>query len=201
MATTYVTFLRAINTPRRTVNVPRHTLKMAVLAEHFYKLGFDSPKPFLDSGNVIFRSSMPDASAVTQLLNEQLESLLKFKTEVFTRSATELRDIEKRARQHRLSVPSEGEVTVAFLAQPLSDAELAQLAQFTQFKHLALWSQVLSTDEYLLAEGTELYWLNFRKQSDYKIFNSKWERKLKVSLTLRSADMLRELVDSLGAQV
>lgn len=175
---TYVAFLRAINVTGR-------FLKMSALAEAFHHVGHADARTFINSGNVIFSASKQTAQTLQRSLEQQLEPLMGFRSEVFLRSVDEVKAISAFANDLRDRVSDEGDINVCFLQAPLS-AE--QRAEFDQLK--------TNVDDFEFGER-EVYWLCQTKQSQSKFSNAVLERKLKARSTLRRASMLSGLVNEL----
>lgn len=172
--TAYVAFLRAINVTGRFV-------KMQALADAFHTLGHTDARTHINSGNVLFTSARRSPGPLAQALEEALEPLLGFRTEVFLRSAAEVRAIAARAAALGAALPPGGEVNVCFLRAAPAPAQTAAV--------LALRSPV---DDFELA-GAELYWLCRARQSDSRFSNAVLERTLGARSTLRRASMLQGL--------
>ncbi len=169
-----IAFLRAINVGGRFI-------KMAALAEHFRALGCSDVQTFINSGNVIFRSSAKSPERLAATLEAGLAPLLGFHATVFLRSAAQLRALTAQAATHKAAVPATGELNVAFLKAPLTPAQLAAL--------LPLRSDV---DDFATS-GLELFWLCRTRQSESKFSNAVLERKLKLVATFRRLGMLEQL--------
>ena len=177
-----VAFLRAINVGGRIV-------KMADLARHFGTLGHTDVQTFIASGNVIFRSRSRSTTALAASIADGLEPLLGFRAEAFVRNEDELLALAQlaasRQASHRTAVGPQGEVNVALLALPLTPAQATALAglrtELDEFAH----------------NGTEVYWMCKRKQSDSTFSNAVFERKLQTKTTIRRASMLERLADHL----
>ncbi|MEO7105700.1 MAG: DUF1697 domain-containing protein [Rhodoferax sp.] len=171
----YVAFLRAINVSGRFI-------KMAALADHFHTLGHSSAKTFINSGNVLLQSRVASSERLAASIEEGLEPLLGFRSEVFVRSAPHLQAIAAKAQALRSQVGPDGDVNVAFLARPLAEAD-----------HAAVLKLHNAMDDFLFG-AQEVYWLCQTRQSDSKFSNAVLERTLRTRCTLRKASMLQNLV-------
>jgi uncharacterized protein (DUF1697 family) len=177
----YVAFLRAINVGGRQV-------KMGPLAEHFQTLGYSEVQTFINTGNVIFQASDPASDpasdqACAQLaaqIETPLEALLGFRAEVFVRDISALQAILATAATLS-EPPNGGELNVAFLKAPLSEAQALTLAELT------------SPIDAFLSQGSEVYWTCQVAQHGSKFSNALFERKLKLRSTLRRVTMLKQL--------
>lgn len=172
----YVAFLRAINVTGRFI-------KMAELAEHFHTLGYEDARSYINSGNIIFSTKVRSPNKLALGIEEGLAPLLGFTSEVFLRTSAEVQAIAQRAAQLRQRVPHSGEVNVAFLRAPLSDAQADELAsmqtELDNFTH----------------HGQEIYWLCMGKQMDSKFSNAALERRFRLRTTFRRVSMLQGLVE------
>ncbi|HEY4375739.1 MAG TPA: DUF1697 domain-containing protein [Acidimicrobiales bacterium] len=81
----YFGFLRAVNVGKRRV-------VMADLRTELADLGLDDVGTFINSGNVIFRSSAR-AATVERQIEQRLHEWLGFEVETFVRTASELRAV------------------------------------------------------------------------------------------------------------
>jgi uncharacterized protein (DUF1697 family) len=177
---TTIAFLRAINVGGR-------FLKMAALQAHFEALGCEDVRTYINSGNVIFNTRARSLPRLAQTLEVGLERLVGFRSEVFLRTPAQLQQIAQRATAHRAAVPPEGEVNVAFVNAPLSEAQAA-----------ALDTLRTALDDFAF-EGTEVYWLCRGRQSDSKFSNATFERRLQQRATFRRQRMLAALADTMRA--
>ena len=175
---TAIAFLRAINVGGR-------FLKMAALRAHFETLGCEGVHTYINSGNVIFQTRARQLPRLAQTLEDGLEPLLGFRSEVFLQSPAQLHQIAQRATAHRAAVPPEGEVNVAFLKSPL-DAAQAQ----------ALATLATDIDDFRHEDGV-VYWLCRGRQSDSTFSNATFERRLQLRTTFRRQRMLAGLSESL----
>ncbi len=177
---TTIAFLRAINVGGR-------FLKMAALQAHFEALGCEQVRTYINSGNVIFETRARSLPRLAQTLEDGLEPLLGFRSEVFLRTPAQLQQIAQRATAHRAAVPPEGEVNVAFLNAPLNEAQAA-----------ALDTLKTTLDDFAF-DGTEVYWLCRGRQSDSKFSNATFERRLQQRATFRRQRMLATLAETMRA--
>lgn len=171
----YVAFLRAINVTGRFI-------KMAALAEYFHTLGHTSAKTFINSGNVLIQSRQTSGERLASALEEGLEPLLGFRSEVFVRSASQLQAIAAQAQALHSQVGPDGDVNVAFMARPLVEAD-----------HAAVLKLRSTLDDFVFS-AQEVFWLCKTRQSDSKFSNAVLERTLHTRCTLRKASMLQNLV-------
>jgi len=175
----YVAFLRAINVGGRIV-------KMATLAAHFSALGATRVRTHIASGNVIFDSPARSPVRLALSLEQGLEPLLGFKSEVFLRRADEVVAIAERGRQWSEQAGPEMRLHIGFLAAPPPPANVAAVE--------ALKSDV----DAFRVEGCELVWTIRGLVTDSLIAGPKIERALGGRVTFRKAGMLLGLAEALG---
>ena len=171
---TYVAFLRAINVTGRFI-------KMSELAAAFHKLGHADARTYINSGNVVLSAATRSAAKLEASLEEQLEPHLGFRSEVFVRTAAEVKAIAATARSLLEQLATASEVNVCFLQ-----------ATLTQSGAEALMQLKTAADDFHFGQR-EVYWLCRTKQSESKFSNAVLERKLKLRSTLRRASMLNGL--------
>jgi uncharacterized protein (DUF1697 family) len=174
---TYVAFLRAINVGGRFV-------KMAALAQHFRDLGYGDAHTYINSGNVVFRSTSRNAGALAAAIDQGLPPRLGFETHAFVRSIAQVHAVAG----HGMALASDSalaDVNVAFLGAALSEEQVSTLATLRS-----------AADDFMV-HGTEVYWKCRIRQSQSKFSNALFERKLKVRTTLRRAVMLQGLSEQL----
>jgi uncharacterized protein (DUF1697 family) len=175
----YVAFLRAINVGGRVV-------KMAVLAAHFSALGATRVRTHIASGNVIFDSASRAPARLAAQLEDGLEPLLGFRSEVFLRRADEVVAIAERGRQWSAEAGPEMQVHIGFLAAPPPPANVAAVQ--------ALKSEV----DAFRVDGSELLWTIRGGVSDSQLTGAKIERALGGRVTFRKAGMLLGLAEALA---
>lgn len=176
---TYVAFLRAINVTGR-------FLTMSALAAHFRALDFESVRTYSNSGNVIFASPKRIAKSLALSIEADLEPRLGFKSEVFVRSVSEVRNIAAFATSLRDRAPPATSVNVLFLPRPPDDAATREMLGFRT-----------DLDEFVVRDK-ELYWLCCTSVDRSKFSNALLERRLGIRATLRREKMLRGLSEVLN---
>ena len=116
----YVAFLRA-------VMVGRKGLSLALLLEAFESCGAQSPRSFLATGNVIFRTKTPPARfslAVARAIQERTG----IHEPVFLRTPTELERLQKERPFDRAPLGPRHELTVTFLPAGIRSARRAPIS-------------------------------------------------------------------------
>ena len=169
----YVAFLRAIN-------VGGHNVKMEQLKTIFESLGLENVSTFIASGNVIFDSSQTRETLEVQIETE-LEKILGYEVKTFIRTQSEVAVIAKYKPFSDSSIEHANTFNVGILKEPLSQESLAKLEGLkTEF------------DEFQV-NNLELYWLSKQKQSESKLNNTVFEKKLAVRLTFRGMSTIQKL--------
>ena len=105
--TTCVAFLRAINVGGRFV-------KMAVLAQHFRALGHGDVQTYINSGNVVFRSSSRSTHTLAAAIEAGLPPRLGFDTHAFVRTVAQVHDIAASGLKWMQVKPAWTDVNVGF---------------------------------------------------------------------------------------
>lgn len=169
----YIAFLRAIN-------VSTHVVSMERLRALFVSLGLQDVETFINSGNVIFRSTSK-AGALEKKIEDCLGKALGYEVATFLRTDAEVAEIAQQKPFPASAVKSAGAYCVGFLAEPLSASAQKQL--------LALKSDI----DDLQARGREIYWLCRKKQSDSDFSNAALEKALSIRSTLRGMNTVQRL--------
>jgi uncharacterized protein (DUF1697 family) len=128
-----VAFLRA-------VNVGGHAkIKMDALRELFLSLQFAEPQTYVQSGNVIFKSSERDLTRIAKRIHEGIEKKFGCCPEVVLRTPDDLRAaIRKNPFRKRANIEP-GKLLVSFLAaEPAKDAVKSLTALAIQPEELYL---------------------------------------------------------------
>jgi uncharacterized protein (DUF1697 family) len=174
----YVAFLRALNVGGRWV-------KMAALKSHFEALGMAGVATYITSGNVVFDSGARSQPALAKRLEDGLEPLLGFRSEVFLRRADELAAIAARGRRWAEAGGAGTTVHVGFLAAEPAAAQAAAVAALAT-----------SVDRFEI-DGRELIWTIRGSVHDSQVGGPKLDRALGGRVTFRKAGMLVKLAEAL----
>ena len=172
--TRYIAFLRAINVGGRTV-------KMDALRALFAGMGFNAVETFIASGNVIFTADGTDASALQQRIEDSLKQALGYEVATFLRTDGEVAAIARYEPFPPPVMAAAGALNVAFLAAPLTPAEVQRLS--------ALRTAI---DDFHV-HGREVYWLCHVKQSASTFSNNVFERAVAQRATFRGVNTVRKL--------
>ena len=168
-------FLRAINVGGRNVT-------MQELRKHFEALGVDKVESFIASGNVIFQSSIEDVCALEQTIESHLQKALGYEVKTFVRTGPELEAIGRFQPFDLSTIKSAGALVIGFLADRMGpEAEAALMALKTD------------VDDFHV-HGREIYWLCKVRQSESKVSNALFEKRVKVRSTFRNVNTIARLV-------
>jgi uncharacterized protein (DUF1697 family) len=109
----------------RAVNVGGHAkIKMDALRELFLSLKFAEPQTYVQSGNVIFKSSERDLVGVAQRIQQGMDKKFGCCPEVVLRTSDDLRAVISKNPFRNRSNIEPGKLLVSFLAtEPAKDAE------------------------------------------------------------------------------
>jgi uncharacterized protein (DUF1697 family) len=170
----YVAFLRAIN-------VGGHTVKMETLRQLFESLGFSDVETFIASGNVLFRTSDQNSSALEIKIASELQNVLGYEIATFLRTGAELAEIVSYQAFPQVELEAAAAYNIAFLAAPPSEQAMQKL--------MALTSDIDS----FAAHGREVYWLCRRIQSQSTFSNAVLEKIFGLRSTLRGVNTVQKL--------
>ncbi|HME36730.1 MAG TPA: DUF1697 domain-containing protein [Candidatus Sulfotelmatobacter sp.] len=128
-----ISMLRGVNV------VGRHKIKMEELRALYESLKFESPRTYIQSGNVIFRTKQKNSPALAKKIQNAIEKTFGFRPEIMLRTTEELRKAIAASPfpSHRNLHPSK--ILVTFLtAEPGPDARatLASLKGHPEEVHL-----------------------------------------------------------------
>jgi uncharacterized protein (DUF1697 family) len=100
----------------RGVNVGgHHKIKMEVLRALCASLKFDCAQTYLQSGNVVFRSSTSDRDEISNVLETAIEKKVGFRPAVILRTVPELRSVIAQSPFAKRPGLNPGSLVVAFL--------------------------------------------------------------------------------------
>lgn len=165
--TTYVSMLRGINVGGN------KRIAMAELVSLYEALGFEAARTYIQSGNVIFASTNPDAQGVRKALEDKIRASLGISVAVVIRTSEELERIIA-GNQFAARGMDAGKLHVTFLA----DAPVSPLLVPGE-------TSGEGADEFYLS-GREIYLFCPNGYGRTKLSNSFFERKLGVLATTRN---------------
>jgi len=174
--TVFVSLFRAINVGKNKVAMPQ-------LKEMHSRLGFEHPRHYLQTGNIIFESAEKDSEKVAGQLKKEFAREFGFETEVMVRTAAELEKI-------RAANPWVGDtaketkwLVVMFLSgEPSREAQQALTGAYTG-------------PEDIVFSGKELFLYYVNNIGESKLTNAYIEKKLKVLGTGRNWNTVNKLLE------
>ncbi len=115
----------------RAVNVGGHgKIKMDALRALYASLKFENPQSYLQSGNVIFKTSERDLDAIAKRLQSAVEKKFSCNTDVILRTTEDLRAVVKKNPFAKRPDVEPGKLLIFFLAaDPGNEARKAVLEQ------------------------------------------------------------------------
>jgi uncharacterized protein (DUF1697 family) len=176
MATQYVALFRGINVGGY------HSTRMDELKRLHESLGMQDVLPYIQSGNIVFRSDGPqDPAQLVALIEDAFEKRFGFNSKVLLRTGLELTSII--AVRHFESQDSldPRRLMVMFMSDPPGDREQADLLRS------------LSGPEELKFSGTELYIYYPDGMGRSRLSNSVLEKKLRTLGTIRNWNTVLQL--------
>ncbi len=110
--------MTAIISLLRGVNVGgHHKIKMDALRALYESLGLRNPQTYIQSGNVVFRTSERDTSKLAARIESAIEKKCSFRPDVILRTESELRDVIARNPFAKRNGIEPNKLAVIFLAQ------------------------------------------------------------------------------------
>ncbi len=170
----YIAFLRAIN-------VSTHVVSMERLRTLFASLKLRDVETFINSGNVIFRSTSRPGP-LEKKIEACLRQALGYEVAAFLRTDAEVAEIVRQKPFPERAIESAGAYCVGFLTEPLPAPAEKRLMAFRN-----------DIDD-LRVRGREIYWLCRKKQSESMFSNAALEKALGLRCTLRGMNTMRRLV-------
>ena len=115
----------------RAVNVGGHAkIKMDALRALYASLKFENPQTYLQSGNVIFKTSERNLDAISKRIQSAIEKKFKCSTDIILRTTDDFRTVVKKNPFAKRTGIEPGKLNVFFLAaDPGNEARKALLDQ------------------------------------------------------------------------
>ncbi len=162
----YIAFLRAIN-------VGGHVVKMDYLKSLFQDLGFSNVETFIASGNVLFGSSIADAAALEEKIENHLLKSLGYEVTTFIRTFDEVAALARYRPFAHADTGKTPTLVVGFLKRTLAGPSKKLL--------LSMSSEI----DTLNTSGREIFWISRNRQSESTFSNALFEKKLSLQTTFR----------------
>jgi uncharacterized protein (DUF1697 family) len=179
--TAFVSLFRGINVGGN------HQVKMADLKAMHEALGLRDVAPYIQSGNVVFRSDATDPTQLQGQIASAFETQFGFRSEVFVRSAAELDAvIERNPFQGQQSKEAKWLVVLFLAAHPDHAAQEALLKAYVGPEEWVISSQ-------------EMYLYYPDGQGRSKLTGSFLEKKLKTAGTARNWNTVLQVQKLLSA--
>ena len=171
--TVYISMLRAVNVGGTS------RIKMDALRAVYESIGLKDARTLLQSGNVVFRSTLKDRERLAKRITQELERQLELHAEVIVRTLAELADIVERGPV--LSPSADPSKLIVMFLSGVPDAA-AQAA-------LGKWHK---GPEMLEMRGPEIYLYYPEGVGRSKLSGAVIENKLNTSGTARNWNTLQE---------
>lgn len=170
---TYVALLRGIN-------VSGHKkVPMAELRDILFKVGFENVQTYIQSGNVIFRSTEEDIQKLTQIIQKEIKNYFDFEVPVLIKTNDELLNI-------------------------FNDCPFSQEKRESSYFTLLYWTpdqllvdnlgELKYPNEEIIILNSCIYFYSSIGYGNTKYNNNFFERKLKVTATARNYKTMLKLL-------
>lgn len=173
---TYITLLRGINVSGQKL------IKMIELKSHFEELGFSDIQTYIQSGNIVFKSSENSVSKLEGLIEAKIKEKYGWDVPTMVKKKEELEyALANNPRAHDETDPKL--VFFTFLDQEPSNEDIAKLAEKDY------------PDEEYIIDGTCIYFHPKNGAGKAKMNNNLFENKLKVRATTRNLRTVIKLIE------
>jgi uncharacterized protein (DUF1697 family) len=168
----------------RSVNLAKHNrVRMDALKVLYASLGFEEPRTFIQSGNVVFRTREKNLERVRERIESGIEREFGFRTPVILRTTAELREALAKNPFARRPGLEPNKLLFTFLASdPGEEAREAV-------------RRLPCEPEELHIEGRELYIYYTNGMARPKVSLAAIEKRLKVPGTGRNWNSVRKLLE------
>lgn len=168
----------------RGVNLAGHRkIQMGELKALYESLGLGSVQTYINSGNVIFKTSGRDLARLAKKIEDAIEGRYGFRSDVILRTPTEMREAIARCPFASRPTLEPGKLAVSFLAgEPTAEAVEKVLA-------------IKAEPEELGIRGRELYIYFTNGMARPKLSMAVVERTLKTPGTSRNWNTVRKLLE------
>lgn len=176
--------MAAIVSLLRAVNLAGHNMvKMDALRTLYESLGLTGAQTYVQSGNVVFRSTAKDLGRLGKRIEDAIEESFGFRTSVVLRTSAELHDIVRRNPFAKLTGIEPKKLVVSFLAgQPGPEASEKV-------------RQIKVGPEEIFLDGRELYIYYSGGIGTSKLTPAMLERAIKVSGTARNWNTVTKVLE------
>jgi uncharacterized protein (DUF1697 family) len=168
----------------RAVNVTGYNkVKMDALRELYKSLGLGGAQTYVQSGNVVFKTTAKDLARLQKKIEDGIEQAFGFRTRVMLRTSDELKDIIRRNPFAKRSGIEPNRLVVSFLTGEPGPESKEKIVQ------------IKVGPEELYLDGRELYIYYAGGMGTSKLTPALLERALKVSGTARNWNTVTKLLD------
>jgi uncharacterized protein (DUF1697 family) len=171
----YIAMLRGINV------LGRNVIRMAELKEFFDSLGFHQCQTYIQSGNVVFKTSRNSTAALSKKIEAKIAERFGFRPSIITLTAEEMASVVERNPFMKMKSIDVTKLHVTFLsAEP--DAEALKTLEPLAIRPEAFRSS-----------GCAIYLYCPNGYGETKLGNNTLERRLKVTATTRNWNTVNKL--------
>lgn len=168
----------------RGVNLgPHKRIKMDALRDLYQALGFKDPQTYVQSGNVLFKTSERSLASVAKRIEKGIEETFGFHSNLILRTAAEMQSVIARNPFATRSGIEPGKLLVTFLAGEPTPEARAKLAA------------IKCDPEELRLDGRELYIYYPNGMGRSKLSPALVERALKISGTGRNWNSVTKMLE------
>jgi uncharacterized protein (DUF1697 family) len=176
MNRTYIAILRGINVSGQKI------IKMEVLKLLYMELGFQHVQTFIQSGNVIFQSSISESGELESIITRKIEEIFNFYVPVIVLAREELKLIIENNPYAKIENIDVSLLHVTFLSELPASSNIDKLQHIT-----------FENDEFFI-ENKAIYLYIKGGYGKTKLSNNFFESKLKVKATTRNWKTTCELL-------
>ena len=173
---TYIAILRGINVNGQKI------IKMAELRDHLTVLGFNNLASYIQSGNIVFQSEIPDSNVLEDKIHENIKANYGFDVPVIVRSLSEWKLVVEQF-PFNMEDCDINRLGFVFLKNKPAHNHVEEIAKFKA-----------SNDEVVYADK-EIYLHIPDGFGKSKLTNNVFERKLKVTATTRNWKTTQKLLE------
>jgi uncharacterized protein (DUF1697 family) len=174
---TYIAILRGINVSGKNI------LRMDALQALFAALGFTHVVTYIQSGNVVFRSTMSDQGMLKNSISEGIMKKFGLKVPVIIRSKKELEQI---VAQNPF-LPEQDML--------LEKMHVTFLSELPEKERIKLTATLKTGSDRFILNGREIYLYCPGGYGNTKLSNAFFESKLKVIATTRNWNTVNKLLE------
>jgi len=179
----YIAFLRGINVSGHRI------IKMEELRKMFEALKFKNVKTYIQTGNVVFETTVKDPDSLTRKIEKHLHKSLGYEVETMLRTIPEMEEIIKNNPFKKVKLDKTLHLYLTFLY----DGPSVELK-----KTLISLSDDIATFK---IREREVYTLYNKNNAKHPFSNNFVEKKLKVAATTRNWNVINKVLDLLKSNI